>query len=179
METSTITKWNIDKAHSEVQFKAKHLVISTVTGQFNEYDAWLETEGDSLENARAKFEAEVASITTNSTDRDNHLKSEDFFDAANHPKITFESTEFRIIEGNTYEMIGNMNIRGISRQITLQVEYGGSMVDPWGNTKSGFEITGKLNRHDYGLKWNAVTEAGGIVVGEYINLSLNMQMAKS
>lgn len=179
METTTVTKWSVDKAHSEIQFKAKHLVISTVTGQFNEYDARLEMEGESLENAKAWFSAEVASISTNSTDRDHHLKSEDFFDAENHPKITFESTSFRLIEENIYEMSGNMTIRSITRPVTLKVEYGGSMVDPWGNTKAGFEISGTLNRHEFGLKWNAVTEAGGMVVGENINLALNIQMSKS
>jgi polyisoprenoid-binding protein YceI len=179
MESTSLTKWNVDKAHSEVQFKAKQLVISTVTGQFNEYNAWLETDSESLENATAVFEAEAASISTNSLDRDNHLKSEDFFDAETYPKIKFESTEFRRKEDNTYEMTGNMTIRGITKQITLKVEFGGSMVDPWGNTKAGFEITGKLNRHDFGLKWNAMTEAGGLVVGENINLALNIQMTKS
>lgn len=179
METTTLTKWTIDKAHSEVQFKAKHLVISTVTGQFSEFDAWIETEGEDLENAKAWFTAEIQSISTNNTDRDKHLKSSEFFDAENHPTIRFESTGFKHAVANDYTMTGNLTIRGITREITLNVEHGGTMVDPYGYTKAGFEITGKINRHDYGLSWNAVTEAGGVVVGEYIKLALNIQMAKN
>lgn len=179
METKTITKWTIDKAHSEVQFKAKHLVISTVTGYFSEFDAGMESEDGKLEHANAWFKARVDSISTNHADRDNHLKSADFFDAENHPYITFESTGFNHIDDDHYLMKGILTMRGISREITLKVEYGGTMVDPYGNTKAGFEITGKINRHDFGLKWNAVTEAGGVVVGEEIRLILNIQLMKN
>ncbi|MBN2174632.1 MAG: YceI family protein [Bacteroidales bacterium] len=179
METTTIIKWTIDKAHSEVQFKAKHLVISTVTGQFNEFDGWLEIEDDNLENAQAWFTADINSISTNSPDRDNHLKSADFFDAENYPEITFESIEITHVGENQYKMNGNLTMRGITKMIILDVEYGGIMVDPWGNTKAGYEITGKVNRHDFGLKWNATTEAGGLVVGEEIKIALNIQLVKS
>jgi polyisoprenoid-binding protein YceI len=179
MNTKINTKWTIDKAHSEVQFKAKHLVISTVTGQFNEFDAWLETDGENLENASAGFTAEVNSISTGNADRDNHLKSADFFDAENYPQIKFESTNFERVDDNNYKMMGNITMRGTTKEIRLNVEYGGSMVDPYGNSKAGYEITGKVNRHDFGLKWNAVTEAGGVVVGEDIKLALNIQMQKS
>jgi polyisoprenoid-binding protein YceI len=179
METTTITKWTIDKAHSEVQFKAKHLVISTVTGQFNEFDGWLEMEDENLENAKAWFTVDVNSISTNSPDRDNHLKSADFFDAENHPQIKFKSTRFEKKGENTYKMKGDLTMRGTTKEVTLDVEYGGTMVDPWGNTKAGYEITGKVNRHDFGLKWNAVTEAGGLVVGDEIRLALNIQLAKN
>jgi polyisoprenoid-binding protein YceI len=179
MEATTITKWTIDKAHSEVQFKAKHLVISTVTGQFKDFDGWLEMEDDNLEMARAWFSADVNSISTNSTDRDNHLKSADFFDAEKYSQIKFKSTRFEKIAENAYKMTGNFTIRDITKEITLDVEYGGTMVDPWGSTKAGYEITGKINRHDFGLKWNAVTEAGGLVVGDEIKLVLNIQLAGS
>ena len=179
METTAITKWKIDKAHSEVQFKAKHLVISTVTGQFNEFEAELEMEDDKLENAKAWFRADVNSISTNQPDRDKHLKSADFFDAENHPEITFESIEIAHVDGNQYKMTGNLTMRGITKTITLDVEYGGTMVDPWGNTKAGYEITGKVNRHDFGLKWNAATESGGLVVGKEITLSLNIKLIMS
>ncbi len=179
METMAITKWSIDKAHSEVQFKAKHLVISTVSGQFNEFDAGLELEGDDLESANAWFEADVNSISTGVTDRDNHLKSADFFDGETYPKITFKSNEIRKRGDNMYEMTGDLTIRGITKPISLNVEYGGSMKDGYGNTKAGFEITGSLNRQDYGLKWNAVTEAGGVVVGDQIKLDLNIQMQQN
>ncbi|MCB2220730.1 MAG: YceI family protein [Bacteroidetes bacterium] len=179
METTTLTKWKADIAHSEVEFKAKHLVISTVTGRFNEFDAGLESEDDDLENAMAWFKAEVNSISTGVPDRDTHLKSADFFDAEKYPHIKFESTKFTKRSENQYEMTGNLTMRDITREVVLNVEYGGTMVDPWGNTKAGFEITGKINRHDFGLKWNAVTEAGGLVVGEAIKLALNIQMMKN
>lgn len=178
MKTTTITRWNIDKAHSEVQFKVKHLVISTVTGQFNEFDAGLETYGENLDNARAWFSAEVNSISTRNTDRDDHLKSADFFDSENYPQIKFESTGFRRKDNTTYTMTGNLTIRGITKEITLTVDYGGTMVDPYGNTKAGFEISGILNRQEYGLKWSAVTEAGGLVVADEIKLAMNIQMTK-
>jgi len=179
METMAITKWTIDKSHSEIQFKAKHLVISTVTGQFNEFDGWLELEDQYLENAKAWFTADVNSISTNSTDRDNHLKSADFFDAVNYPEIKFESKRFVKTGENNYQMTGNLTIKNITKEITLDVQYGGTMVDPWGNTKAGYEISGKVNRHDFGLKWNAVAEAGGLVVGDEIKLALNVQLSGS
>ncbi len=179
METMTVTKWSIDKMHSEVQFKARHLVISTVSGQFNEFDAGLEVEGDDLENARAWFTADVNSVATGVSDRDNHLKSDDFFNADKYPQIKFESTQIEKTGDQEYQMTGNLTIRDITKKITLNVEYGGTMQDPYGNTKAGFEISGKINRHDFGLKWNAVTEAGSVVVGENIKIALNIQMIKS
>jgi len=179
METITLTKWTIDKAHSEVQFKAKHLVISTVTGQFNNFEGWLELKEENLEDASAWFTADVNSISTNSADRDTHLKSADFFDAENYPYIQFKSTGFSKLGENIYQMSGNLSMRGITKNVNLKVEYGGSMVDPYGNTKAGYEISGEVNRHDFGLKWNAVTEAGGLVVGEMIKLNLNIQLTQS
>ncbi|MBN1337784.1 MAG: YceI family protein [Bacteroidales bacterium] len=179
MKTKVSTKWVVDRAHSEVLFKAKHLVISTVTGQFNEFDAGLEMEEDSMDNANAWFTASVNSVSTNNTDRDNHLKSADFFNAESFPEIRFESVEFVNDGENRYRMTGNLTMRGITKRITLDVEFGGTMADPYGNIKAGYEITGKLNRHDFGLKWNAVTEAGGLVVGDEIKLALNIQMVRS
>lgn len=180
METSAKkVTWNIDPAHSEVQFKVKHLVISTVSGQFTSFSGGLEAEGDDFSNARAVFEAEIKSISTNNNDRDNHLKSADFFDAENHPKLTFVSTGFSKTGDDTYEVTGDLTIRGNTKPIVLKAEYGGTMVDPYGNTKAGFEVTGKLNRKDFGLEWNGVTETGGIVVGDEVKLLLNLQFAKN
>ncbi|HOW24752.1 MAG TPA: YceI family protein [Bacteroidales bacterium] len=178
MTAQSVTKWTIDKTHSEIQFKVKHLVIATVTGQFNEFDASLETAGEDLTGARASFTAKVASVSTNNTDRDNHLKSADFFDSANHPDISFVSTGFRKVVGNRYLMTGTLTIRGTSREIELDVESGGTIVDPWGNTRAGFEITGRINRFDYGLHWNVATEAGGLVVGPEVRLIMNVEMIK-
>ncbi|MGS2763730.1 YceI family protein [Sinomicrobium sp. M5D2P9] len=179
METAKKVTWSIDPAHSEVQFKVKHLVISTVTGQFTSFSGGLETEGESFENARAVFEAEVDSISTNNKDRDNHLKSGDFFDGGNHPKIIFVSSGFKKNGEDIYEVTGDITIRGNTKPIVLKAEYGGTMVDPYGNTKAGFEFTGKLNRKAFGLEWNGVTETGGIVVGDEVKLLINMQYVKN
>jgi polyisoprenoid-binding protein YceI len=171
--------WTIDPAHSEVQFKVKHLVISTVTGSFGKFRGQLETESDDFTPAKISFEADVDSINTNNPDRDNHLKSADFFDAANFPKISFESESFEKTGDATYKLNGKLTMRGVTKAITLDVEHGGVTTDPYGNTKAGFELQGKVNRKEFGLSWNAVTEAGGVVVGDEVKLLLNIQLAKN
>jgi len=171
--------WTIDPAHSEVQFKVKHLVISTVTGSFDRFSGQLETSSDDFTPATINFEAEVDSINTNNADRDNHLKSADFFDAANHPKISFVSESFEKTGESTYKLTGNFTMRGTTKKITLDVEHGGVMTDPYGNTKAGFELQGKVSRKEFGLSWNAVTEAGGVVVADEVKLLLNIQLAKN
>ncbi|MES2587601.1 MAG: YceI family protein [Bacteroidota bacterium] len=174
METKV---WGIDPTHSEVQFKIKHLVISTVTGQFKDFSGEIQTEGADFEGAKAKFEAKIDSISTNQTDRDNHLKSADFFDAENFPVLSFESNEFKKLDEENYEIKGNMSIRGVSKEIALRAEYGGQMTDFYGNVKAGFEISGKISRKEFGLTWNGVTEAGGVVVSDDVKLLLNLQLA--
>ncbi|MGN8225518.1 YceI family protein [Gracilimonas sp. BCB1] len=171
--------WNIDPTHSEIQFKVKHLVISTVTGNFKSFNGSLETEDDSFENASVTFEADTDSITTNNADRDNHLKSDDFFNAEEFPKMTFESTSFTNTGNNTYELTGNLTIRDITKEVSLNVEHGGTVDDPYGQTKAGFEINGSINRKEFGLKWNAVTEAGSVVVADEVKLQLNVQVVES
>ena len=172
------TKWITDAAHSEVLFKAKHLVISTVTGKFKTFDAEIESESDDFDNAKARFTAQINSIDTNMEQRDGHLKSDDFFNAEKYPTLSFVSSSFVKKSDTDYELTGDLTIRDVTKSVTLAVEYGGKMVDFYGNTKAGFEITGKVNRKDFNLKWNGVTEAGGIVVGEEIKLVLNIQMAE-
>ena len=174
-----MTTWNIDPTHSEIQFKVKHLVISTVTGNFKSFNGSLESEGDSFENASVSFEADIDSITTNNEDRDTHLKSDDFFNAEEFPKMTFESTSFTSTGDNSFELTGNLTIRDITKEVSLNVEHGGTVDDPYGQTKAGFEITGSINRKDFGLKWNAVTEAGSVVVGDEVKLQLNVQVVES
>jgi len=178
METTVKTVWAIDPTHSEIQFKVKHLVISTVTGSFKEFSGSIEKDGDDFDGATAKFEASIDSISTNNADRDGHLKSADFFDAANHPKMIFESTSFTKKSEDEYELKGNLTIRGTTKEVVLRAEYGGTVVDPYGNTKAGFEISGKLNRKEFGLTWSATTEAGGIVVSDEVKLVLNIQFAQ-
>jgi polyisoprenoid-binding protein YceI len=172
------TTWALDPMHSEIQFKVKHLVISTVTGSFKTFDGSATTEGDDWNTAKVNFSADIASIDTNMAQRDAHLKSAEFFDAETHPRLVFESTAMRKVSGDTYKLEGNLTIKGVSRPITFDVEYGGSATDFYGNTKAGFELTGKLSRKEFGLTWNGVTEAGAIVVGDEIKLIGNVQFAK-
>lgn len=174
---STTTVWAIDPSHSEVQFKVKHLVISTVTGQFTDFSGELHTVGNEIAGAKAVFEAKIDSISTNNADRDGHLKSADFFDAENFPTLNFESTSFEK-KGDEFEIKGNFTMRGVTKEITLKAELGGIATDPYGQEKAGFEITGKVSRKEFGLNWSAVTEAGGVVVGDEIKLILNLQFVK-
>jgi polyisoprenoid-binding protein YceI len=176
--TAVKTIWAIDPTHSEVQFKVKHLVISTVTGSFGNFNANLELDGDDFTSGKANFEAHIESISTNNLDRDNHLKSADFFDATQFPILGFQSTKFTKKSDNEYLIDGEITIKGVKKSIQLKAEYGGQMTDFYGNTKIGFEIEGKINRQDFGLSWSAVTEAGGIVVSDEVKLQLNLQFIK-
>ncbi|HVW97624.1 MAG TPA: YceI family protein [Mucilaginibacter sp.] len=175
---ATTTKWAVDPMHSEVQFKVKHLVISTVSGFFKSFEGTMETEGDNFENAGISFAINIDSIDTNQTQRDEHLKSPEFFDSAQFPQITFKSTSFTKTSDDEYDLVGDLTIKGITKSVKLAAEFGGSTDDFYGNTKAGFEVTGKINRKDFGLTWDGVTEAGSIVVGEDIKLLINIQFAK-
>lgn len=172
------TKWIIDKAHTKVQFSVTHLVISEVTGSFKNFDATIETPGDDFSNAQVNFSVDINSIFTEDEQRDNHLKSDDFFNAEKYPKMTFKGTSMKQISDKKYKLIGDLTIRDITKQIELDVVYNGTVKDPWGNTKAGFKITGKLNRFDYGLKWNALIETGGAVVGKEVELTINLELQK-
>lgn len=174
---SVKTKWALDPTHSEVSFKVKHLVISSVTGTFKSFEGGFETDHEDFSNADIDFSLDVNSIDTNQEQRDVHLKSADFFDQEKYPKISFKSTSFTK-SGDDYELTGNLNVKDVSKPIKLKVEYGGTATDFYGNEKAGFEITGKISRKEYGLTWDAVTEAGAIVVGDDIKLNINAQFAK-
>ncbi|MFM7022041.1 MAG: YceI family protein [Flavobacteriales bacterium] len=171
--------FNIDPAHSEIQFKVKHLVITTVTGHFKKFEGSLQSEKDDFSDAKISFKAETNSIDTNNEQRDGHLKSDDFFNAEKFPFITFTSKELKKTSGNKYKLSGELTIRDITKSIELDAEYNGTAIDPWGNTKVGFELSGSINRFDYQLKWNALTEAGGAMVGADIKLALNIQLVKA
>lgn len=172
-----MTTYKIDPTHSEVSFKIKHLMISTVTGIFTSFDGEIEADKENLSDAKFNFSAEINSINTNNEQRDGHLKSPDFFDAANYPKLTFESTSFTK-KGDDYKLQGNLTLRGVTKPIKLEVEYAGKMLDPYGNEKHGFEFKGKISRKEFGLTWNGVTESGGIVVSDEVKLLVNAQFAK-
>ena len=175
---TTATKWALDPMHSEVQFKIKHLVISTVTGSFKTFQGSAQSEGDDFENAKIEFTLDVDSVDTNQEQRDAHLKAEDFFNAAQYPQIKFQSTSFTKTGGSDYKLVGDLTVKDITKPVTLDVEYGGTAVDFYGNTKAGFEVTGKINRKDYGLSWGGITEAGAIVLGDDVKLFINVQFAK-
>jgi polyisoprenoid-binding protein YceI len=166
--------WKIDPMHSEVQFKVKHLMISTVTGDFKTYDATAETASeDSFENAQISFSAQIASISTGNEQRDGHLKSGEFFDAEVFPTLNFVSTSY-----TSNVLKGNLTIKDVTKEVELDAEFGGLMTDFYGQTKAGFEISGKINRKDFGLAWSGVTEAGGVVVSDDVKLILNVQFTK-
>ncbi len=171
--------WNIDPTHSEVQFKVKHLVISTVTGSFTSYQGNVTTEQeDSFNNAVVNFSLDVDSVSTAQPDRDNHLKSAEFFDAEKFPHIKLSEGKLVATSGDNYELHGNLTIKETTKPIVLQTSFGGIMKDPWGNIKAGFELSGTLNRKDFGMTWNAALEAGGVLVGEDVRLLMNIQLAK-
>lgn len=174
-----MAKWTIDPSHSEVQFKVKHLMISTVTGDFKSYEGEVNTTDESFEGADIRFSAAIDSISTGNDQRDGHLKSPDFFDAASFPDLSFQSTSFTKTGDDTYSLKGDFTIKGVTKSIELKAEYGGEMVDFYNNTKAGFDIQGKISRKEFGLSWDAVTEAGGVVVGDDVKLHLNIQLAKA
>jgi polyisoprenoid-binding protein YceI len=177
-DTITTTKWVIDPAHSDITFKVKHLVISTVTGQFNQFDGSVEADSDGFEGASISFHADINSIETGNEDRDAHLKSEDFFNTDEYPKLRFNSNKFEKNGENSYQVQGDLAIKDVTRSIILNVVHGGTVSDPYGNTKAGFEVTGEINRKEFGLEWNAVTEAGNVVVGDKVKLVMDVQLLK-
>ena len=165
-------KWKIDPAHSEINFRVKHLVVSTVRGHFDNFNATIETSKEDFSDAKIQFEADIKSINTNNKQRDTHLKSADFFDAENHPKMSFESTSIKKISEGKMEVKGNLTLRGVTKEITLDVNFNG-IVSGFGDVKvAGFEINAKLNRFDYGLQWNTLTEAGGVVVSNEVKIEI-------
>jgi polyisoprenoid-binding protein YceI len=175
---ATKTKWGIDASHSEVQFKVKHLVISTVTGFFRKFSGTVESETEDFDGAKVNFTLDTASIDTNVSDRDAHLKSPDFFAADQYPNIEFKNGVLSKVDGSEYKLKGQLTIRSTTKPVELTVEYGGTANDPWGNTRAGFEINGKINRKDFGLNWGAVTEAGGVVVADDVKLHINVEVVK-
>jgi polyisoprenoid-binding protein YceI len=170
------TKWTIDPTHSEVAFKVKHLVISTVTGYFRKFEGHAESTSEDFSGAAVAFSLDVNSIDTNQSDRDQHLKSADFFDTASFPTLSFSGK--LVHQGGEYQLVGDLTLKGITQEVTLDVTYGGTVADPYGQTKAGFEIEGKINRKDFGLTWSAITEAGSVVVSNQVRLQFSVQLVK-
>ena len=165
-----MNKMTIDYTHSEIGFKVKHLMISTVRGNFGTFG------GEINENGDLTFSLEVDSINSNNSDRDNHLKGSDFFDVENHPRITFVANNVDITSGL---IAGELTIKGITKELIMTSEYNGVSVDPWGNTKHGLEITGKVNRSDFGLTWNAPLETGGVLVSDEVTFNIDLELLES
>lgn len=172
------TKWTLDPAHSEVTFKVKHMMITNVTGLLTDYTVEALSEGDDFSKAEVTFTGKLNSINTGNEQRDGHLRSADFFDVEKNPDVTFKSSNCSK-DGDDIKLKGNLTIKGITKPITLDVEFGGIGKDPWGNTKAGFTVSGKLNRKDFGLNWNATLETGGVLVGEEVKIACEIQLIKA
>lgn len=175
----TKTKWAIAPAHSGVDFSVRHMMIANVKGSFQAFDASVEADPSDFTNAEISFSIDAASFDTRNTDRDNHLRSADFFDVENNPKITFTSTNIVKTDEGEYDVTGDLTIRGVTRPETFSVVYEGSGKDPWGNEKVGFSGAGSINRADYGLTWNAALETGGVLVGDKIKITFEIQASKA
>ena len=179
VETVQKTAWALDPTHSTVNFKVKHMMMTTVTGSFDKFHIEAETEGDDFLNSEIVFTAETSSVNTGAEGRDTHLRSEDFFSSEKFPTLTFIPTKFELVDGDgSYTLYGDLTIRDITKNIKLNAEFVGLQVDPWGNTRAGFTINGKINRKDWGLNWNAALEAGGVLVSEDVRINAEIQLIK-
>ena len=167
------TQWNLDQSHSEITFKVRHMMISNVKGGFNNFSAEMQADDDTFKNVKIKATIQTDSVNTNSTDRDAHLKGEDFFNAAANPEITFETDSLND------EITGNLTLNGTTKPIKLEVDFGGINVDPWGQTKAGFSFEGKIKRSDFGLNWNAALETGGVMVSDEVKIAGDLQFVKA
>lgn len=176
--TGTKTKWVLDSTHSELTFKVKHLMIANVKGEFRKFSAELESVNEDFTKAAINVTIDASSIFTNEDQRDGHLKGADFFDTANYPELTFKGTSFKKVDDENYKLTGILTIKGVSKEVTLDVEFGGINKDPWGNQKAGFSLNGKINRKDWGLNWNAALETGGVLVSEEVKIAAEVQFVK-
>ena len=173
------TTWNLDPSHSEVTFKVKHMMITNVSGSFTDFSLSVSSDGDDFSKADVTFAAKAASVNTGSAQRDGHLQSPDFFDAAQYPEITFKATSVEKIDSENYKLHGDLTIKDVTKNITLNAEHGGIGKDPYGNIKAGFTVTGKINRKDFGLTWNAALETGGVMVSEEVKIICEIQLVKA
>jgi len=177
-EVVTKTNWAIDSMHSHIGFKVKHLMFTNVRGSFTEYNASISTDGSDFTTAEISVSINAASINTNDSKRDEHLRSADFFDVEKAREINFEGERFEKSNGGTYFLYGDLTIKGVTRPIKLDVEFGGLVKDPWGNEKAVINLQGKINRNDWGLNWNAALETGGVLVGEDVTFDIEAQLAR-
>jgi polyisoprenoid-binding protein YceI len=172
------TNWALDATHSELNFKVRHLLVSNVSGSFKKFNATVQTEGEDLTTAKIHFTADVDSVSTSNEQRDGHLKTGDFFDVENHPQITFESSKLEKVDADNYKAHGDLTMRGVTKPIVLNVQFGGTMQDPWGNERAGFEISGKVNRKDFGVSFGMVSETGSVLLGDEVTINANTEFVK-
>lgn len=171
-------KWVLDPTHSELLFKVKHLMITNVKGEFRNFSAEITSVGADFSKASVKAEVEANSVFTNNDDRDNHLRSADFFEVERFPKLSFESSAMNAKGDDEFELVGTLTIKGVSKEVRLNVEFGGVNKDPWGNEKAGFSLNAKINRKDWGLNWNAALETGGVLVSDEVRIQAELQFVK-
>ena len=173
------TTWNLDPSHSEVAFKVKHMMITNVSGSLTDFSVSDSTEGDDFSNSDVTFTAKSASMTTGAEQRDAHLQSAEFFDVEKFPNITFKATKLEKIDNENHKIHGDLTIKDVTKNVTFDAEYGGIQKDPWGNIKTGFSVSGKINRKDFGLNWNAALETGGVMVSDDVRIAAEIQLVKA
>ncbi len=172
------SNWKFDASHSKIGFTVTHMLITDVDGNFKKYSGSITSANDDFQNAKIEFEAEIASIFTDNDSRDKHLKSEDFFNAEKFPTLKFVSKSFTKVEGKNYKLVGDLTIKGITKEATFDVKYNGTIIGPWGKTRAGFKISGEIDRFDYNLNWNKALEAGGLVVSKEVELDIKIELIK-
>jgi polyisoprenoid-binding protein YceI len=169
------TKWAVDPTHSSIDFSIRHMMIAKVKGAFKQFEASIEADPEDLTTADISFSVDAASIDTRNDDRDAHLRSADFFDVENHPKLTFKATKIERTGDGEYDVTGDLTIRGVTRSETFKATFEGAGKDPWGNHKAGFSAEGTIKRSDYGLTWNAALETGGVLVGDDVKIHIEIE----
>ena len=170
------TEWAFDKSHSNVSFSVVHMLIAETEGTFKTFDGKVITEGESFENAQISLTVDLKSVDTDNEKRDNHLQSDDFFNTEKYPEMTFKGKKFTKVDDKNYELLGDLTIRDVTKEVKLDVVLNGFITDPWGNKRAGFKLKGEVNRFDYGLKWNKAIEAGGMVVSETVTIKANIEL---
>ena len=173
------TLWTVDPTHSEILFRIRHMMITNVKGEFRKFAATINSDGNDFSTASVQVVIDASSVFTNNDDRDNHLRSEDFFHVENHEELRFNGTGLTKTGSDTYELTGNLLMRGITKEVKLDVEFGGILNDPYGNERAGFSVSGKLSRKDWGLTWNSAIEAGGVMVSDEVKINAEVQFVKA
>jgi len=170
--------WNMDPTHSELGFKVKHMMVTNLSGKFTDFSIQANSDDEQFSNPEISFSAKIASVNTGQEQRDTHLRSAEFFDAEVHPEMTFKATKMEKLSDENYKMHGDLSIKGVTKPVALDVEFGGIGKDPWGNTKAGFTVNGKIKRSDFGLTWNAPLETGGVLVSDEVRINSEVQLVK-